>query len=61
MANNKVLWDRAFIGFGIVTIICGILLVLQKDYIAGVGGTIVGIWLVATNWYAIKGESRKGS
>ena len=42
--SSKKLW----IGFGIITIISGIILAFEKPLI-GVLGVIVGIWLVTVN------------
>ncbi len=42
--GSKKLW----IGFGIITIISGIILAFEKPLI-GIPGAIVGIWLVVVN------------
>jgi len=49
MENSKAFWDKVFIGFGIVTIISGIYLIVQEDYLIGISGTMVGIWLTFLN------------
>ena len=54
MANTYEGWDKFFIGFGIVTIVSGILLIVQKDYLMGLSGTVVGIWLTLTNMKKIQ-------
>lgn len=43
--NSKKLW----IVFGAVTIISGIILMIQQNYLIGVPGTVVGVWLFAQN------------
>ena len=53
MGNNS---EKLWIGFGIITIICGALLALEKPQI-GIPGTIVGIWLVVDNMKHIKGKN----
>ena len=47
---------KIWIGFGILTIISGILLALEKPLI-GIPGSIVGIWLVVNNMKKIKGKN----
>lgn len=41
--------EKLWIGFGIVTIISGIILAFEQPVI-GISGSVVGIWLVAMNW-----------
>ena len=40
--------DRLWIGFGIITLISGVILAFDKPLI-GIPGSIVGIWLVVAN------------
>ncbi len=46
MAKTKTAWDKFFFGFFILTIVAGIYLITQKDYLVGIGGTITGIFLI---------------
>ena len=39
-------WDKFFLGFFILAVISGIYLIFQKDYVAGIGGTITGLFLI---------------
>ena len=52
--GSKKLW----IGFGIITIISGVILALEKPLI-GIPGVIVGIWLVVVNMRKIKSKNRQ--
>ena len=45
MENSKTQPEKIWLGFAIVTIVCGILLILEKNYIYGISGSIVGTWL----------------
>jgi len=47
--------EKIFLGFGIITIICGIFLALENPVI-GIPGSIVGVWLTADNWKKIKSK-----
>ncbi|MEL7338937.1 MAG: hypothetical protein AAGM67_00520 [Bacteroidota bacterium] len=47
MADSK--WTKAFIGFGVLTILSGIALIVQSQYVIGIPGTIVGAWLIMQN------------
>lgn len=51
--NSKKLW----IGFGIITIISGVILAIQGQYMIGIPGSIVGVWLVLQNMKQIKGKN----
>jgi len=42
-------WNKVFIGFGVLTLISGILLIYEKDYLIGVSGSVVGIFLIYLN------------
>jgi len=46
MANANTNWDKFFFGFFIVTIISGIYLIFQKDYLIGISGAITGLFLI---------------
>ena len=39
-------WEKVFLGFFVVTVICGIYLIIRKDFVAGIGGTITGLFLI---------------
>ena len=45
--------NKFFLGFGILTIICGIALAFENPVI-GLPGSIVGVWLTVDNWKKIK-------
>lgn len=49
MSNSKSWWDYFFLGFGLLTIISGVFLIIGKDYFIGVCGSAVGVWLVLMN------------
>ena len=53
MGNSDNLSEKIFLGFGIITIICGIYLAFENPVI-GILGSIVGIWLTADNWKKLK-------
>jgi len=53
------MWTGIFIGFGIVTIISGILLITMKDYLVGISGSVVGVWLVLQNMKQLKDNNGK--
>ncbi len=46
MQNTNTGWDKLFLGFGILTVISGIYLIFQKDYVIGISGSFVGVSLV---------------
>lgn len=46
--------NKLFLAFGIITILSGIALSFQENYLIGVPGTIVGIWLTAVNFKKVK-------
>ena len=56
MGNTSNGSEKLWIGFGIITIISGVLLALEKPLI-GIPGSIIGIWLVVDNMKKIKGKS----
>jgi len=46
MANTNTGWDKFFFGFAVLTVISGIYLIFQKDYVIGVSGSITGLFLI---------------
>ena len=46
MANTNSGWDKFFFGFFVLTVICGIYLIFQKDYLSGISGAITGLFLI---------------
>jgi len=46
MANTYTGWDKFFFVFFVLTIISGIYLIFQKDYLAGISGSITGFFLI---------------
>lgn len=48
--------SKLFVGLGVLVIISGIILTAQRQYIMGISGTIVGIWLV---WQNLKKINKK--
>lgn len=47
---------KIFLGFGVVTTLSGMALVFMEDYISGVCGGIVGLWIVWENLKKIKSK-----
>jgi len=58
MTNSTSKSDKLFLAFGIITIISGILLIIEKDYLIGVSGSCVGAMIAYQNWVKIR-ESKK--
>lgn len=56
MADSDNRSNKMFLGFEILTIICGIALAFENPII-GIPGSIVGLWLTVDNWKKIKGKS----
>lgn len=56
MKNSNSQSNKLFLGFGILTIICGIALAFENPVI-GIPGSIVGLWLTVDNWKKIKSKS----
>lgn len=54
MKDTKASSEKLFIVLGIITVISGIALMLQKQYLIGTSGSIVGVGLVLQNWKKIK-------
>ena len=50
--------NKLFIAFAVITIISGIILVIQKDYVSGIAGAIVGLFILYLNLKAIKDEKK---
>ena len=44
MTNTN--WDKFFFGFFVLTVISGIYLIFQKDYVSGISGSITGLFLI---------------
>ena len=59
MENTNAVWDKIFIGLGIITVISGVLLVFQNQPLIGIPGSIVGVWLVMTNMKKTKVENNE--
>jgi NADH:ubiquinone oxidoreductase subunit 6 (subunit J) len=57
--NNKKknIENNFFLGFGIVVVISGIFLIVQKDLVSGIGGTLVGALLIFQNLRQNKASS----
>lgn len=58
MENTSKGSEKLWIGFGIITIISGIILAFEKPLI-GIPGAIVGIWLVVENMRKIKTNNKQ--
>lgn len=39
-------WNKFFIGFAVVTILSGIYLITQQNYVTGIGGSVTGFFLL---------------
>jgi len=50
---------KLFLGLGVITVICGVLLMVQHNFVSGAGGSIVGIWLVVDNWKKLKNKEQE--
>ena len=51
--------NKIFLGFGILTILSGLSLIAQGNYLIGISGSIVGVWLFLENWKKIKGKNKE--
>lgn len=60
MENAKKRVHKLWIGFGIITVISGILLAIEGNYVSGVGGTIIGFWLILQNLKPIREKQNRG-
>ena len=58
MENNGNGTIKLWIGFGLIAVISGVILVLDKPLI-GIPGTFVGIWLVVVNMRKIKSKNKQ--
>ena len=54
MADKQAIWEKIFLGFGVVTVMSGIYLVIQKDHVIGISGTMVGALLVYQNLRSLR-------
>ena len=50
---------KLFLGFGVVTVMAGIYLAIQQNYVSGVCGAIVGVFVVYLNLKTVGGECRE--
>jgi len=51
--------SKLFLGLGILTILSGIGLVASSQYIIGVSGSIIGLWLTMDNLKKIRMNNKK--
>lgn len=49
MANISGGSEKLFLGLGVITVLSGILLIFEENYIVGFSGAIVGLGLVFQN------------
>jgi hypothetical protein len=54
MSKSKIQPEKIWLAFAVITIICGVLLIFEKNYISGISGSIVGCWLAFENWKKLK-------
>lgn len=54
MEKSKKNWEKLFLGVGIITVVSGIFLIVEGNYLIGTSGSIVGIWLVFQNIKQLK-------
>lgn len=60
MGNKKTSEHKIFLGLGIITVICGIAGIFMQNYIVGIFGSIVGLFLTWDNYKKLTGkESRE--
>ena len=57
MANTNKGSNKLWIGFGILTVISGIGLILSDKYGIGIPGSFVGVWLILQNMKELKDKS----
>lgn len=50
--------NKVFLGLGLLTIVSGIGLALTGQYLIGISGSIVGIWLTFDNYKKIKAKKQ---
>ncbi|MEL6592761.1 MAG: hypothetical protein AAFP02_17345 [Bacteroidota bacterium] len=58
MADSSSKWNKAFIAFGVLTVLSGIALIVQSQYIIGIPGTIIGVWLIVQNLQKREGDNQ---
>lgn len=49
MANISGRFEKSFIVLGVITVLSGIFLIFEENYVVGVSGSIVGLGLVFQN------------
>ncbi len=54
MADKDLIWSRVFFGFGILTVISGVFLIYEQDYLIGFSGSAVGLMITSQNFNKIK-------
>lgn len=59
MANISGGSEKLFLGLGVITVLSGILLIFEENYIVGVSGTIVGLGLVFQNLKQLREKKDK--
>jgi hypothetical protein len=59
MANKDTLWVKIWIGFGVITVLSGIYLAVQGDYLIGISGSLVGVWLIVMNAKHLKSADKE--
>lgn len=50
---------KLFLALGIITIISGIVLIAQRQYIFGISGALVGVWLTWDNLQKVKNNNNQ--
>jgi len=59
MANISGGAEKLFLGIGIITVLSGILLIFEENYVVGVSGSIVGLGLVIQNIKRLREKKEK--
>lgn len=49
--------DKLFLGFGILVVICGVWMIVDKNYLIGISGAVVGATLVFSNFQKIRNKN----
>ncbi|MEL6989663.1 MAG: hypothetical protein AAGK97_17775 [Bacteroidota bacterium] len=52
-------WTWIFMFVGIITVISGIFLLINEDYLIGFSGTCVGALLIYQNWIILKAAKKE--
>ena len=52
MAKSNTTWEKVFLGFGVLTVLSGVYLVFNEDYLIGISGSFVGLLLIYQNMNA---------